>query len=194
MPQFETMDVTGIMAEIARLAPLKEHHLAADMVNGSRPLARQAAEMTLKHLSRCPYRAVAEKAGRDPKVGDVGQIPVGYYATPSRTGSNDVDFWKVERPAEGKYEGFTFAKRVLGGGSAGQTRVTRIHSSEQLLALAGILRHGIEESRTLYGDEMKRCTSCNRDLTDDLSRERRMGRHCWENSRGVLCRSTHGPG
>ena len=182
MEQTGTLDMAAIMAEIARLAPLKEHHLTKDMVDG-RPLARQAAERVLDNLSRCKDRAVPEAA---PAAVDFGLIPVGYYATPSRTGNNDVDFWKVERPEDGKYAGFTFAKRVLGGGSGGQTRTTRIHMSEQRSALAAITGFGIEESRVLYGDKMKRCTKCNRELTDELSCQRRMGNDCWNNRQGAL--------
>jgi hypothetical protein len=190
------MDVAEIMREIAALAPRKEHHLAKDMVNGSRLLARQAAEMALKNLRRCPDRPGLPEAEPEPskKEGVLDWIPVGYYATPSRTGSNDVNFWKVEREDSGKWAGFTFAKRVLGGGSDGQTRLVKIRMSEQRSALAAIARHGLEESRMLYATEMKRCTRCNRDLSDDLSRERGMGDYCWNKSQGALWRSTHGPG
>jgi len=178
------MDTTDIMREIAELAPRKEHHLAKDMVNGTRPLARQAAEMTLRNLRRCPDRAApVTMTGETAPAHD---IPAGYYATPSRTGSNDVDFWKVERPENGKYAGWTFAKRVLGGGSGGQTRVTMIHMSEQRSALAAIAQYGIEEARCLYGDKMQRCTDCNRELTDDLSRSRRKGDWCWNKNKGAL--------
>jgi hypothetical protein len=186
------MEVPEIMREISALAPRKEHHLAKDMVNGSRPLARQAAEMVLRNLRRCPDLPAPVAATGE--TAPAHEIPAGYYATPSRTGGNDVDFWKVERPEDGKYAGWTFVKRVLGGGSSGQTRVTRIHMTEQRAAIAAIARHGTEESRQLYGDKMKRCTHCNRELTDDLSRARRMGKDCWENSQGDLCRSTLGPG
>lgn len=190
------MDMTEIMREISVLAPRKEHHLAKDMVNGTRPLARQAAEMTLKNLRRCPDRAGLPEAEPEPltPTGDLSQIPAGYYATPSRTGSNDVDFWKVEHEDSGKWAGFTFAKRVLGGGSSGQTRVTRIHMAEQRSALAAIARQGIEESRMLYATTMKRCTDCNRELTDDLSRARGKGNWCWNKSQGALWRSTLGLG
>jgi hypothetical protein len=190
------MDMTEIMKEIAELAPRKDHHLAKDMVNGSRPLARQAAEMVLKNLRRCPDRAGLPEAEPEAskKEGVLDWIPVGYYATPSRTGSNDIDFWKVEREDSGKWAGFTFAKRVLGGGTEGQTRLTRVHMSEQRSALAAIARHGIEESRMLYAVSMKRCTRCNRDLSDDLSRERGMGDYCWNKKQGDLWRSTLGPG
>jgi hypothetical protein len=180
----QDMPTTDIMSEIARLAPLKQHHLTRDMTDG-RPLARQAAEKVLANLRGCEDRPVVERPEKSSPSMDFSLIPVGYYATPGR-GSNEFDFWKVERPEDGKYAGFTFIKRVLGGGSAGQTRVIRIHMSEQRLSLAAIARHGIEESRQLYGDKMKRCTKCNRDLTDDLSIARRMGNDCWNKRQGAL--------
>lgn len=196
MQQAQADSVAEMMAEIARLAPLKDHHLAKDMVNGTRPLARQAAEKVLAHLTGLPDRPGLPDAQpeRLEPTGDLSQIPVGYYATPSRTGANDVDFWKVERPEDGKYAGFTFAKRVLGGGTEGQTRLIRIHMAEQRSVLAAIARHGVEESRMLYAVTMKRCTDCNRELTDDLSRARGKGDWCWNKKQGDLCRSTLGPG
>jgi hypothetical protein len=182
------MDMAEIMREITALAPRKEHHLAKDMVNGNRPLARQAAEMVLGNLRRCPDRAGLPEEQPEPltPTGDLSQIPVGYYATPSRTGSNDIDFWKVEREEEGKWAGFTFAKRVLGGGTDGQTRLTKVKMPEQRSALAAIARFGVEESRMLYATNMKRCTDCNRELTDDLSRARGKGDWCWNKKQGAL--------
>jgi hypothetical protein len=182
------MDMAEIMREITALAPRKEHHLAKDMVNGSRPLARQAAEMALGNLRRCPDRAGLPEAQPEPltPVAAPDQIPDGYYATPSRTGNNDIDFWKVEREEDGKWAGWTFVKRVLGGGSEGSTRLIKIRMPEQRLALTAIAQYGIEDSRILYGDKMERCTACNLALTNDLSRERRMGKDCWNKKQGAL--------
>jgi Family of unknown function (DUF6011) len=175
------MEMPEIMREISALAPRKDHRLARDMVDGSRPLARQAAEMTLRNLRRCPDREPSEapQAKAIPAVA-LDQIPVGYYATPSRTGANDLDFWKVEHEEDGKWAGWNFVKRVLGGGSEGQTRLIKVRMPEQRAALAAIAEQGTEESRMLYAVNMKRCTKCNRDLSDDLSRERGMGRDCWD--------------
>jgi Family of unknown function (DUF6011) len=181
------MSTTDIMREIAFLAPRKEHHLARDMVNGSRPLARQAAEMVLRNLRRCPDREPSETPQeKAAPVVALDQIPIGYYATPSRTGANDLDFWKVEHEEDGKWAGWNFVKRVLGGGSEGQTRLVKIRMPEQRAALAAIAEQGTEESRMLYAVNMKRCTKCNRDLSDDLSRERGMGKDCWDKRQGAL--------
>ncbi len=61
-------------------------------------------------------------------------VPGGYYATPSRTGNNDLDFWRVDKPMEGRWVGYTFVKRVING-NADQS----VRGAESLGALAAIV-------------------------------------------------------
>ena len=100
-------------------------------------------------------------------------VPAGHYATPSRTGTNDLDFWRVDRPTEGRWAGYTFVKRVIGGHPDHSVRGT-----EARLALQAILNAGIKDSAQLYGQTIGRCSRCNRHLTDETSRQYGMGPEC----------------
>jgi Family of unknown function (DUF6011) len=110
-----------------------------------------------------------------PKVqtSNLPEVPEGYYAVPSRTGNNDLDFFSVDRPSEGRWAGYVFVKRVIGGHVD-----TPVRGSEARLALEAIIEFGIEEAGVLYGREIGRCYVCNRTLTDDLSREMGIGPVC----------------
>lgn len=100
-------------------------------------------------------------------------VPEGRYATPSRTGNNDLDFWKVEQ-GEGRWAGFTFVRRIIGGSDGAQ----RIHRTEQRLALEAIERYGVEAAGMLYAEESSRCRRCGRVLTVDVSRHQGYGPEC----------------
>lgn len=103
-------------------------------------------------------------------------VPAGHYATASRTGHNDLDFWRVDRPTEGSWRGRTFVKRVIGGRPS-----QRVRGGEMVAALKAILEAGPAKAGELYGREIGRCYHCNRHLTDDLSRQRGVGPDCWVN-------------
>lgn len=101
-------------------------------------------------------------------------VPAGHYAVTSATGHNDLDFYRVDRPTEGRWAGYLFVKRVIGGHPD-----TPIRGTEQAEALARIEGAGIAEARARYGQEIGRCGVCNRSLTDEVSRARGIGPDCW---------------
>lgn len=103
------------------------------------------------------------------------EVPQGYYATRSATGKNDLDFWRVDRPEKGSWIGRTFVHRVIGGHSD-----TSVRGATALDAVRAIVALGIEESGNLYADKIGRCKKCNRHLTDEVSRSRRMGPDCYD--------------
>lgn len=107
----------------------------------------------------------------DPQVKP--EIPAGYYAVKSATGNNDLDFYVIDAPTEGKWAGYMFVKRVIGG-----RPVQRVRNPEATDVLARILAAGVEASAVLYGTEIGRCYVCNRTLTDELSRDLGIGPHC----------------
>jgi hypothetical protein len=100
-------------------------------------------------------------------------VPQGHYATPSRTGNNDLDFWKVDRPTEGRWQGYTFVKRVIGGHPEFSVR-----GAEAAAALEAIATAGVEQAAQRYGTEIGRCYMCNRTLTDETSRALGIGPDC----------------
>ena len=182
------MSEMTLAQEVARAAAGRVHKLSPYLVNGEHEITPAQYRGIMNHLLRCPerptpeenvarhqaYRAEEEHArhAAGPVIADIAG---GFYATPSRTGANDLDFWKV---TEGKKPGMRFVKRVIGGGDTKYPRLVEISRSEGFTALNAILRAGIAESADAYADNQERCKKCGIHLTDDESRTARMGPVC----------------
>jgi len=185
---------------VADLARTKQHSLAAYLVDGKHEIAPGQYQGIMAYLNRCPERAGAEvtvtgadryfdeRAAASPAYREalsaaqsevqqavIADIIAGFYATPSRTGANDLDFWKV---TEGRKPGIRFVKRVIGGGDERNPRLVDISRTEQFTALRAILREGIERAADQYADNQQRCKKCGAHLTDEASRAARMGPTC----------------
>jgi hypothetical protein len=184
--------VTKLMDDISKLAPRKVHHLARNMVDGSRPLTVPAALMVLQHLNGCPDKeaeAVPQPAevpvSREtrltpPPMRAFAHLPAGYFATPRDEDSDVIDFWLVE-PGKGKWEGMKFIRRVLGGAANDaqkKLRSERMENMQQRLAAQAIVDYGIEAAQVLFADKLERCMDCSTPLTDPISRAERRGPHC----------------
>lgn len=100
-------------------------------------------------------------------------IAPAYYATKSITGNNDLDFWKVDKPSEGKWAGYIFVMRVIGGNPH-----KAVSGREKFRALEEILKAGPRSSATLFGQTIGRCWRCGRHLTDETSRSLGIGPEC----------------
>jgi hypothetical protein len=94
----------------------------------------------------------------------------------SATGNNDLDFYRVDRPTEGRWAGRTFVKRIIGGNPDIQVR-----GAEARNALNRILAAGPDDAKKKYGQEIGQCGECNRHLTDETSRELGIGPVCRSN-------------
>lgn len=94
----------------------------------------------------------------------------GYYAVP-RAGV--LEFFRVERPTEGKWAGKTFVKRQA---SDSFDKMAWVESGEVLDAIAA----DPERAGRVYGQEIGRCFRCHRTLTDEESRARGVGPDCAE--------------
>lgn len=194
--------VTDLMKEIASLAPRKRHRLAKDMVNGTRRLALPAALMVVNKLRQAPdienappeqpapapretpvqavIQAVAQRqASRTPPpMSAFKDLPEGFFATPSRTGSNDLDFWKLHH-GKGKWKDSIFAKRMLGGiGEDEGYRTVELDNMQMRLACTAITEYGADESQALFAEKMRRCIDCASPLSDEESRAARRGPDC----------------
>lgn len=121
-----------------------------------------------------------ESAFRTSPQAAAWNIPAGYYAIPSLTGNNDLDFYRVDRPTEGRWVGYTFVKMVVGGKPAMSVR-----GKQRLYDILSAIQKDPERSAWLYGVEIGRCDKCNHTLTDKTSRE---------HGRGPDCRAKYGPG
>jgi hypothetical protein len=103
----------------------------------------------------------------------IPDIPAGYYAVKSLTGNNDLDFFRVDRPTEGRWAGRTFVKRIIGGNPEAQVR-----GQQARAALEAIIKAGPDSAMALYGQEIGQCGRCNRHLTDETSRALGIGPVC----------------
>ncbi len=176
------------VAYLRKLLAEREGVEAAELVRQALNTARDARQLTRATVSAaieslllikrpqgassgssCQGMAAYEQA----QPGDLLYVPEGHYATPSRTGANDLDFWRVDRPAEGRWAGRVFVKRVIGG-RADQA----VRGAEAVAALQAITADHPHHAMVLYGQEIGRCGRCNRHLTDDASRARGLGPDC----------------
>jgi Family of unknown function (DUF6011) len=179
-----------VMIEIRRLADERDHRLTRDML-GIMPLTEPSAAAVLRHLRNRPVRSAAitdadRKAFQRPASGARplprepqrfhGQIPDGRYAITSLTGNNDLDFFQVRTPADGKWQGFTFVDRIIGGHDPAQIR----DKGTKAKIFAAIREMGPEASQLLAARELGICMDCGHELTDEESRA--VGR-------GPVCRS-----
>ena len=122
-----------------------------------------------RHAGACP-EAPAPAPAR-PARPSLPDVPAGLYAIVDPTGRNDLRFYRVDRPTEGRWAGYTFLKAVVGG-----------HPDERVAreAVAGILAAiaADPEAGPRYGREIGRCYRCNRHLTDEVSRAAGIGPDC----------------
>lgn len=129
-----------------------------------------AAAVSMRN--KCQARAAARKVATE-VVAPQADVPAGHFAIVSQTGNNDLDFYRVDRPTEGRWEGYTFVKRIIGGRDD-----IPVRGAEARRVLAAIAAAGAESAMALYGREIGRCGRCHRHLTDDESRAVGLGPHC----------------
>jgi len=139
----------------------------SDVAAGSGLLCRLDGRWAVEHKAGDCGPAEAHTAATPAPVADVA---AGHYAIAS-TGSNDLAFYRVDRPTEGDYAGRTFVKLVVGGKP--DRNVKRDHVAGILARIAADPAAGQR-----YGTELGQCSSCNRTLTDQLSRQLGIGPEC----------------
>lgn len=115
-----------------------------------------------------PAVAATPRPARPP----MPNVPAGYYALASHTGNNDLDFYVIQRPTEGRWNGYTFVKRVIGGHPD-----TPVRGAEARRVLE-MLEKAPEAAGLLYALNLRRCSNCNRHLTDEVSRRYGLGPDC----------------
>jgi predicted Zn-ribbon and HTH transcriptional regulator len=114
----------------------------------------------------------------DPREGNPRRaewnLPTGQrrYAITSLTGNNDLDFFLVSRPEDGKWKGWTFVKRVIGGkpdASVPNSQVYRILME---------IEKDPETASATFGKSLGVCSKCGIHLTDAESRAAGRGPDC----------------
>lgn len=100
-------------------------------------------------------------------------IPAGHYAIESLTGNNDLDFYRIDRPEQGRWAGYTFVKMVIGGKPN-----MAVRGKQRLYDILLAIYKDPDGSAKKYGQEIGRCYRCNRHLTDETSRSLGIGPDC----------------
>lgn len=108
------------------------------------------------------------------KAVDYPTAAEGNYAVTSLTGNNDLDFFKIDRPTEGRWNGFLFVKRIIGGHDP--ERVAKATAEGWLALIAA--PSTANAAMVKFGQEMGQCGRCGRTLTDEESRVRGIGPDC----------------
>ena len=97
-------------------------------------------------------------------------IPAGRYAITGEDGT--TDFYKVDKPEQGKWAGWTFVKIQLGNDEQ------RLSQANQKSVLEKIEAAGPKEAAVRYGRELGQCAMCGSDLTNPDSIEAGIGPIC----------------
>lgn len=130
-------------------------------------LTKGSASKWIARLKELPRRASEGSVG-----GIETNVPAGHYAVTGEDGT--TDFYRVDRPEEGRWNGYTFVKLQL------SDEYERISFANTKVILAKIEAAGPREAAIRYGKELGRCGVCNRTLTNNESIELGIGPVCAE--------------
>lgn len=107
----------------------------------------------------------------------IGDLPDGFYAIPSVTGTNDLSFFKVytnKGTFDPSKKGRRGVKQMVGGlGDQGRVGTEWVRS-----AVEAVRALGVKECQGLYGQEIGQCGRCGKPLTDEESRRCGIGPTC----------------
>lgn len=121
------------------------------------------------------HRAVAPSNAEATNMPGPDVVPAGRYALRI---DGVVKFYKVDRPTEGKWAGYTFVKAGKGG-PHGDPDWVRVERNMQVQVVRAIAEAPAEAAK-LYGQEIGSCGVCGRTLTDETSRAYGIGPVCRE--------------
>lgn len=97
------------------------------------------------------------------------RVAKGYYALETDDG---IKFYKVDRPTEGKWAGYTFLS------AQASDDFWPIKNRDQKRAILESIAADPAEAGARYGREIGRCWKCHRTLTDATSRANGIGPDC----------------
>jgi hypothetical protein len=144
--------------------------------------ANEAARALDTYRSRKPAERTSERVSAfDTSV--IKSIPAPQYrgAIHNESG-NEISFWQIDRPTEGRWAGWAFIKQQVG---PSLNRAGCIRPDGSQAGLTGpamralkIIAKDPEAAAVLYGKELGVCAMCGKTLTNDESRERGIGPIC----------------
>ncbi len=158
LPETQTQPVAAGHADLDADATL------AKALDNVRPLLPQTADRPLLR-----DQIAADKASRQAPKAQTQEVPAGRYALGE---GDEVRFYRVDRPTEGKWKGYVFVK-IMASDEAHSIR-NRVER-ERVLAEIGKDPHA---ASCKYGLLIGSCGVCGRTLTNAESRARGMGDIC----------------
>lgn len=162
----------------AILGYLAEGHDGEDDVTLYAPFTKAGASAFISWLTTLPQAnrvQLVKDAADSPRTDYFPEVPAGRYAVETNDGAvNDLAFYKVDRPTEGRWSGYVFVKMIVGGGNDVELGTGQSAKA----ALRKIAAAGAEAAAARYGHELGECGMCGRTLTNDESRARGIGPVC----------------
>jgi len=144
------------------------------VADGRDEVSRAAFDTLLPRLQAAPKKTGASQD--DSPMPNETEVPAGRYAIPTEDGAiNELAFYQVDRPTEGKWAGKVFVKLLL------SDNLHRLPFATQKAVLRKIATVGAAEASAAYGHEFGHCGVCGRGLTKDDSRARGIGPKCVAN-------------
>lgn len=142
---------------------------AAEAIRAELNEAREARQLTFTFVSHVIDRLLHISV---PSV----DVPEGRYALPSDDGH--YVFWKVDRPTQGTWAGYTFVNQLIG--SVGDWTEQRTNKAVAKSVLARIA-DDVEEAARMFGIKAKACGYCASPLSNIQSRAAGYGETCANN-------------
>ncbi len=134
--------------------------------------AREVSD-SITRLKAEGFTGRAAAAPADAGQPSVEVVPAGRYAVATEDGAvNELAFYKVDRPTEGRWAGFVFVKLIV---SDDEQRLSKAASAAVLAKIAAV---GAEAASAAYGLEIGECGVCGKVLTNDESRAYGIGPKC----------------
>lgn len=132
-------------------------------------LSKSLASAWIERLKELPREKVQQEQGRSFKTIE-SDVPEGRYAVTGEDGT--TDFYRVDRPIEGKWAGYIFVKLQL------SDDYQRVPFRNSQAVLDKIENAGVKESMLRYGKELGHCGHCGKTLTNNESIELGIGPVC----------------
>jgi hypothetical protein len=133
-------------------------------------LGKQEASRWIERLKSLSKKHVAMRPERGAVPTAKSDVPAGRYAVTGEDGT--TDFYRVDRPTEGRWAGYTFVKLQL------SDEFQRVPLRNTQTILDKISAAGPEQASKRYGRELGHCGVCGRTLTNNDSIEAGIGPVC----------------
>lgn len=141
------------------------------------PLTDEVISQVTKEMASAAIKTLLgmPKAAKTPaQAAPTVEVAAGHYAITSPQ-DGTLHFFRVDRPTEGRWAGYTFVKRQA------SDDYYPVKNSEQRNNILSIIARDAQAAMIRYGQEIGKCGHCNRTLTDEQSRADGIGPVCKAN-------------